>query len=126
MKNGEEQTNTTELKGTESAILFEGSTDESLSEDGKLTGEGANPANVTVFGSGGADDVQNYRGLTVSSDSDKYPMLAEGQYTANYSPMATSLYGDNERTKERGIPSALTYFLSQNGNTNLLVMRIKG
>ena len=120
-ENGEEQTSTMELEGTETAILFEGSEDESLSDDGKLTGEDANPANVTVFGPKGKDDVQTYRGLTVSSNPEKYSMLAEGQFTANYSPMATSLYGDNERTKKRGIPGALTYSLSQNGKTTLPV-----
>jgi hypothetical protein len=36
--------------------------------------------------------------------------------------MATSLYGDNERTKEREIPGALTYLLSKEGNTNLPVV----
>ncbi|MBZ0243682.1 MAG: hypothetical protein K8F24_10740, partial [Bacteroidales bacterium] len=30
--------------------------------------------------------------------------------------------GDNERTKERGIPGALTYSLSQDGSTNLPVV----
>ena len=120
-ENGKKQTNSIELAGTKSAILFEGSMDESLSEDGKLTGEGANPANVTVFGSGGADDVQTYRGLTVSSDPDKYPMLAEGQYTADYQDMATSVYG-TQRALANKVQPALTYSLSQNGSTQLPVV----
>ena len=119
---GNEQNENIELQGTKSAILFEGSEDESLSTDGELTGEGANAATVTVFGPRGKDDVQQYNGLTVSSDPSKYSMLQEGQYEANYSPMATSIYGDNERTKERGIPGALTYSLSQDGSTNLPVV----
>ncbi len=121
-ENGEAQTNTIELQGTESAILFEGSMDESLSEDGKLTGEGSNPANVTVFGPGGADDVQTYRGLTTSSDPSKYSMLAEGQYTADYQDMATSVYG-TKGALAKGVQPALTYSLSQNGSTQLPVVR---
>jgi len=46
-------------------------------------------------------------------------MIEEGFYSAEYSPMATSLYGDNARTESKGIPGALTYRISKNGSTDL-------
>ena len=41
-------------------VVFDGFYDERLGVDGTLTGEGAKPANVTVYGPSGASDIQNY------------------------------------------------------------------
>jgi RHS repeat-associated protein len=82
----------------EAFVHFEGSSDEKLGEDGTLTGKGANPAKVTVYGPGGADDVKTYDGLTVSSDPNKYSMIEEGDYEGRHQQMATSPYGKGSLT----------------------------
>jgi hypothetical protein len=100
------------LSGYKVAINFEGSFDEMLGADGSLSGAGANPATVTVYGPGGPDDVQTYSGLTVTSDPSTNPILKEGFYNAEWQQMATSVYAKN----------ALTYRISMNGSYQLPVM----
>ena len=82
----------------EAVVLFNGFDDERLGVDGKLTGEGAKPANVTIYGINGENDIKSYLGLTVSSDPQKYSMIQEGEYHLFHEQMATSVYGKNSLT----------------------------
>ncbi|MDI6833101.1 MAG: hypothetical protein QMD02_04550, partial [Bacteroidales bacterium] len=91
----------------EAVVIFKGSKDEKLDEDGKLTGEGANPANVTIYGINGPDDINTYNGMTIPKSND-YSTIDEGEYKAFYQDMATSLYG-TAGAKAKGIPPAYTY-----------------
>jgi hypothetical protein len=45
---------------------------------------GAVSADVTVYGPNGEDDIHHYKGYTMSSDPDKYGVVADGIYDANY------------------------------------------
>jgi len=93
----------------EAVVHFQGSNDEKLGEDGTLTGEGANPAQVTIYGVNGADDIKTYNGMTTPKSSD-YSTLNEGDYQAYYQDMASSVYG-TAGAKAKGISTALTYRL---------------
>jgi hypothetical protein len=101
-------------------VHFKGSKDEKVGKNGKLDGEGAKAAEVTIYGKGGKDDIKTYdRGLTMSSNSDKYSQVASGDYNAYYQDMATSPYG-TEGAKKKGIETALTYKVTNlDGSGNL-------
>lgn len=70
----------------EAVVAFNGYYDERLGKDGKLVNsegempEGAKMANVTVYGSNGKDDIVQYLGYTMSSDPEKFGVLANGEY----------------------------------------------
>ena len=94
----------------QAVVIFVGSEDEKLGEDGKLTGEGAKPAKVTIYGINGPDDIVSYKGLSVSSDPSKYSMIQEGEYKLFHQQMANSIYGKG----------SLTYLLTdREGNTEI-------
>jgi hypothetical protein len=87
-------------KGTylgKAAVVFNGSRDEKLGDDNTLTGQGAKAADVTVYGTKGKDDIQSYKGLSVSSDPSKYSMVDEGWYNAKEQQMANSPYGKDSK-----------------------------
>ncbi len=86
------------LQGQEAVVVFNGSIDERLGEDGTLTGTGAKSAEVTIYGIGGKNDIKTYNGLTVSSDPSKYSMVASGDYNLSWEQMATSPYGKGSLT----------------------------
>ncbi len=89
------------IQGTymgEAVVVFDGYYDEKLGKDGTLTGEGAKPADVTIYGVNGSDDIAYYAGLTVSSDPEKYSMIQEGEYKAFHQQMGTSVYGKDSLT----------------------------
>ena len=65
-------------------VVFDGYYDERLGVDGTLTGEGAKPANVTVYGPSGASDIQNYTGFTMSSDFATYGAVDNGSYDVTF------------------------------------------
>ena len=103
----------------EAYIYFEGSEDEHVGEDGTLTGEGAKPAQVTIYGINGENDIATYRGMTTPK-SEEYSTLNEDDYLASYQDMATSVYGEAGAIKA-GYPPALTYRIkSSDGKTTLL------
>jgi RHS repeat-associated protein len=103
----------------EAFVHFQGSKDEKVGKDGTLTGEGAKAAQVTIYGINGKDDIKTYRGLTMSSNSEKYSQVASGDYKAYYEDMATSPYG-YAGAKKRGIETALTYRVANlDGSKNL-------
>ena len=91
----------------QAVVIFNGFEDEKLGEDGKLTGEGAKPAEVTIYGINGPGDIASYKGLSVSSDPSKYSMIQEGEYKLFHQQMSESIYG-------RG---SLTYRLSNRDGT---------
>ena len=74
------------IRGTylgKAVVVFNGYYDESLSVDGKLIGEGAKAANVTVYGPNGESDIQNYVGYTMSSDPTLFGVVDNGVYLIN-------------------------------------------
>jgi len=72
------------LQGYQAVVTFEGSRNEKLGEGDNLFGKGAVLANVTVYGPGGADDIQNYKGFTMSSNFGKYGAIDDGEYDVYY------------------------------------------
>lgn len=64
--------------------IFDGFYDERLGSDNTLTGHGAKPATVTVYGPGGKDDIGHYIGFTMSSDFEKYGAIDDGMYPVYY------------------------------------------
>jgi RHS repeat-associated protein len=103
----------------EVAVIFKGSEDEKLGNDGTLTGEGAKAAEVTIYGKNGKDDIKTYDGLTITSDPTKSVPIAEGDYKAFYQDMNDSPYGE-KGAKRRGFKTALTYRISTiEGNLTL-------
>jgi RHS repeat-associated protein len=82
------------LKGAAAVVVFDGSRSETLGtkdgQDGFLDGAGAKTANVTVYGPNGADDVHHYKGYTMSSNPDKFGVVAEGIYDGNYDAIGKS------------------------------------
>lgn len=75
------------IEGTylgEAVVVFNGYYDERLGKDGKLTGEGAKAASVTVYGPRGADDIGEYTGFTMSSDFNTFGAIANGTYNVSF------------------------------------------
>ena len=101
----------------EAFVHFQGSYDEKLGVNGKLDGEGANPAQVTIYGVNGEDDIKTYNGLTTPKNNN-YSTLDEGDYQAYYQDMATSVYG-TAGAKARGVTPALTYRIKSLNRTPL-------
>lgn len=79
-------------------VVMDGSQGEQLDSQGTLTGKGAKSAKTTIYGPGGANDIQTYDGLTVTSDPNSFTPIASGDYEGSYQPMATSPYGKNSLT----------------------------
>ena len=93
-------------------VYVKGNKDETLDANGKLSGDGANPATITIYGINGKNDIQSYKGLSVSSDPSQYSMVASGDYKAHYKDMANSPYGSKGGT--------LSYLITNlDGSTNI-------
>ena len=92
----------------EAVVVFDGYYDEKLGTDGTLTGEGARPANVTVYGPRGADDKESYIGFTMSSDSSQFGVIANGQYEVHRHYPGP--YGSEWAINKRGKVPALNGF----------------
>ncbi len=106
----------------EAVVIMNGSKDEKLGKDGTLTGEGANPAEVTIYGINGKDDIKNYKGMTTPKSSD-YSTLNEGDYQAHYQDMSErSVYGE-KGARLKGYATALTYKIESLDGTPLKGMR---
>ncbi len=65
-------------------VVFDGFKDEQLGKGQNLFGEGAKLANVTVYGPKGADDIQSYKGFTMTSDAETFGPIADGTFSLNY------------------------------------------
>ena len=99
--NSQQELNNAGIKGSylgEVVVIFNGSEDERIGDDGTLTGDNARPAIVTIYGKNGENDIQQYNGLTVSSNPNIYPMIEAGDYKAFHQQMATSVYGKGALT----------------------------
>jgi hypothetical protein len=66
------------LQGQEAVVIFNGSTDEKLGEGQNMYAKDAKLADVIVYGPGGEDDIQHYKGYTMSSDPTKFGVVANG------------------------------------------------
>ena len=73
-----------ELKGFKAVVVFDGNRNEKLGKGDNVFGEGAVLANVTVYGPKGKDDIQQYKGLTMTSDFNTFGAIDNGEYTVNY------------------------------------------
>jgi len=71
------------LQGQEAVVILNGSTDEKLGEGQNMYAKDAKLADVIVYGPGGEDDIQHYKGYTMSSDPTKFGVVANGDYTVN-------------------------------------------
>ena len=108
----QEQLDKAEISGRylgEAVGIFEGRNDETLGADMTITGNGAKPAVVTIFGVNGEEDIKTYKGLTTPCDRSKYNTLGEGEYSARYQDMAHSCYGIAGAKSTSA--QALTYFI---------------
>ena len=72
------------LQGQEAVVTFNGSQGEKLGEGSNLFGAGAKLADVTVYGPDGKNDIQHYKGFTMTSDFNTFGAIADGEYTVNY------------------------------------------
>lgn len=79
-------------------VVMDGSGGENLDANGKLTGAGANSAQTTVYGPGGASDVQTYDGLTVSSDPTLFTPIASGDYEGYHQQMSSAPFAKGSLT----------------------------
>ena len=65
-------------------VVFNGSRNERLGEGDNLFGKGAVLADVTVYGPRGSEDIEQYKGFTMSSDYEKFGAIADGKYDVFY------------------------------------------
>ncbi|GAA4462072.1 hypothetical protein GCM10023093_07930 [Nemorincola caseinilytica] len=65
-------------------VDFKGSRDEKLGEGENLFGKGAKLADVTVYGPKGENDIQYYKGLSMTSDFKTFGAIDDGDYTVSY------------------------------------------
>jgi len=72
------------LTGYKAVVLFEGSRNEKLGAEDNLFGKGAVLAKVTVYGPGGADDIKEYQGFTMTSNFKTFGAIDDGDYTVYY------------------------------------------
>jgi len=79
----DENGNEVVLDGVEAVVIFR-SDEEKLGDGKNLYGEGAELADVWVLGPDGANDVQRYEGLSISSDSKRFGVVAQGRHDGNY------------------------------------------
>lgn len=68
------------LQGYEAVVEYKGSYNERLSKDGNMLSEDALLADVNVYGPNGADDVQHYKGFTMSSNPSRFGVVKDGNY----------------------------------------------
>ena len=78
------------LKGYSAVVIFNGSVNEKLGENNSLFGKGAVLADVTVYGPGGANDIEYYQGYTMTSDPTRWGVIADGEYIVNYDEIGKS------------------------------------
>ncbi len=68
----------------EAYVVFNGSRNERLGKGDNLYGEGSILADVKVYGPSGQDDIQYYKGFTMSSNFQYFGAIADDTYTVNY------------------------------------------
>lgn len=104
-------------------VVFIGSKDEKLANNGTVNGKNSKPAYVTVYGINGKDDVKTYKGLTMSSDPSKFSVLNEGWYDGTPDKMSNdrvyNYFSKNDKINGNDPRESLPYRLSVNGNTEL-------
>lgn len=68
------------LNGYEAVVEYNGSYNERLSKDGNMLSEDAFLADISVYGPNGAEDVQHYKGFTMSSNPSRFGVVKDGNY----------------------------------------------
>ncbi|MFZ6011289.1 MAG: RHS repeat-associated core domain-containing protein [Bacteroidota bacterium] len=90
------------IQGVDAVVIYR-SEGEQLGEDSNLYGDGAKLADVWVLGPDGADDIQRYEGFTISSDGQRFGVVAEGIHDGNYDAQGKSgSLESNYAIEERG------------------------
>lgn len=64
-------------------VIFNGSIKEKLGEKDNLLTQKAILANIIVYGPNGKEDIQKYKGYTMSSDPNLFGVVADGTYDVN-------------------------------------------
>lgn len=77
----------------EAVIIWNGYLNEKIGDDKTLMGNNAIASDVTIYGVNGPDDIiSNYKGLSISSNNNIYPMIQEGDYLLYQEQMSSSTY----------------------------------
>lgn len=82
----------------EALVIIDGSHNECLGSKGTIEDNDAITATFTIYGINGEDDIKTYKGLTVSSDPNKYSRIDDGEYLLYHQQMATSAYAKDSKT----------------------------
>ena len=82
----------------EALVIIDGSHNECLGSKGTIEDDDAITATFTIYGINGEDDIKTYKGLTVSSDPNKYSRIDDGEYLLYHQQMATSVYAKDSKT----------------------------
>lgn len=71
---------------------------ESFGSKGTMMDDDALSASITIYGKNGKDDIQQYVGLSMSSDYSKYAAIDDGEYKMYYQKMSSSIYATDAYT----------------------------
>ena len=71
------------LPGYEAVVDFVGYYNETLGDKENMNSQDAVLADVTVYGPHGPEDVQHYKGYSMSSNPSRYGVVADGDYSVN-------------------------------------------
>ena len=82
----------------EALVIINGLHNECLGTNGTIEDDDAITASFTIYGINGEDDIKTYKGLTVSSDPNKYSRINDGEYLLYHQQMATSAYAKDSKT----------------------------
>ena len=82
----------------EALVIIDGSHNECLGSKGTIEDDDAITATFTIYGINGEDDIKTYKGLTVSSDPNKYSRINDGEYLLYHQQMANSAYAKDSKT----------------------------
>ena len=109
------------VKGTylgEAYVEIKGSYNEKVGSDNTLSAHDAHPAEVIIYGINGEDDISTYNGLTITSDPERYSMIAEGDYRLKQEQMATSIFAKEDLTYRIYTLDNSGYLPTADGETN--------
>ncbi len=109
------------VKGTylgEAYVEIKGSYNEKVGSDNTLSAHDAHPAEVIIYGINGEDDISTYNGLTITSDPERYSMIAEGDYRLKQEQMATSVFAKEDLTYRIYTLDNSGYLPTADGETN--------
>ena len=82
----------------EALVIINGLHNERLGANGTIEDNDAITATFTIYGINGEDDIKTYKGLTISSNPNKYSRINDGEYLLYHQQMATSAYAKDSKT----------------------------